>query len=197
MQFDIHLERAKQKEREKALKYERNRAEHMLREAQKDEAYREAKRTTKVINPTPKSPQEFIARAEAALARMIDSDNVAAVIFTLKSLGATKGWIEGGKSDEVDLTKLKELKSFFDSVGDKKASDNVAPTLVEPVNAVIESQGDRDEQSIDIYAYEGKTPVIDSSVSLSPLQNSASKLESRADLGSLPGNTSQRKTNFP
>jgi len=199
MQFDIHLERAKQREREKQLKYERNRAEHMLREAQRDEAYREAKRVTKYEAPTPKTPQEFIARAEAALARMIDSDNVAAVIFTLKSLGASKGWVEGGAS-EVDNSKLRELKSFFESVGDKKSANQINAALVSPAKAVIE----RPPSTDDIYIGVNNEGIgkelsekITSNSSSSLLQSSASTKAPQGGLDSSPGNTVQRSTNFP
>jgi hypothetical protein len=94
------------------------------------------KLTPKPILPVPTSKEEFIAKAEKAISRMIDQDNPAAVIFTLKSLGASKGWIEKSVSEEVDLNKLNALKSFFDSVP-TKADNNIDSS---PASSELPSQ---------------------------------------------------------
>lgn len=104
----------------KQERYEQNKHANMQRQLDMYEQRR--KKGPRAILPVPTTKEEFISKAERAISRMIDQDHPAAVIFTLKSLGASKGWIEKSVSEEVDLGKLNALKSFFDSVPTKEVS---------------------------------------------------------------------------
>ena len=88
------------------------------------------KKESKSFISVPSTPEEFVARAEAAIARMIENDHPAAVIFTLKSLGAHKGWIEKNVQEAVDSSKLDTLDKFFKSVHGLSESQSVSKEIL-------------------------------------------------------------------
>ena len=115
MKIDIDKERRRQL----------NRAEHRQAHAQRDVELNTKGARVK-IRKVPQSNPEFLARAKESMSRLLDTDNVAATIFTLKSLGASEGWIEGGNQEAVDVSKMTQLSEFFRSV-DKASQSSPSP----------------------------------------------------------------------
>jgi len=65
--------------------------------------------------------EDRIDRAERALDALLADDNTTAVIFTLKTIGRSRGYIEHAPTEEIDTAKLAALSQFFSSVNSKPA----------------------------------------------------------------------------
>lgn len=84
--------------------------------------------------------EDRIDRAEQALDRLLKDNNTTAVIFTLKTLGHRRGWIERAPMEDVDTGKLKTLSDFFSSISSKPRTIVQAPeapiasTVDEPIS---------------------------------------------------------------